>query len=204
MVAYIEPQTRNITRIFREATAEQVQAGADWYADARGIAGALATQHNVTVETAAGILAALSPMQSWGANVNLAERFLKAGGLHDGYLKANLAKARNILAGADPLAELGGDKVRNFYLSIITEGAEGVCIDRHAYSLAVNMRFPEGDIPGLKGKRYAQVVETYVRAARILSKEYGITLTPAQVQSVTWVIWRRKFWSEGAFDQHNM
>lgn len=36
-----------------------------------------------------------------------------------------------------------------------------------------------------------------------LSAEYDISLTPAQVQSVTWVLWRRKFWSVGAFDTHN-
>lgn len=204
MVAYIEPQTRNITRLFRQATAEQIEAGAEWYADAHGIATALATQHGTTVEVVSGILAALSPMMSWGANVNIAERFLREGGLHTGALYSNLAKARRILAGEAPLDVLGGDKVRNFYLSILTQGAEGICIDRHAYSLAVNTRFAEGDIPGLKGKRYAAVADCYKRAARILSAEYGETFTPAQVQSVTWVIWRLKFWAPGAFDSHNM
>lgn len=204
MVAYIAPQVRNITKLFRQADAETIQAGADWYQDAYEVAEALAKANNVSVDIVAGILAALSPLNAWGHNVNLAARFLAEGGLHAGYLKANLAKARDILAGAPIIPTLSGEKVTNFYLSIITKGAQGVCIDRHAYSLAVNTRFPEGDIPTLKGKRYAEVRDAYVRAARILSREYDIPLTPAQVQSVTWVVWRRKFWSEGAFDGHNV
>lgn len=202
MAEYITPSVRNITKLFRTASAEQVATGAAWYAEAHEYATTLATKHGLTVEAVAGIIAALSPMQSWGANINLAVRFLEAGGLHDGYLKGNLAKARAIFAGAAPLDTLGGDKVRNFYLSILTAGAEGVCIDRHAYSLAVNTRFTEGSIPGLAGKRYAEVVSAYVRAARILSAEYGQTITPAQVQSVTWTLWRAKFWAVGAFDRH--
>lgn len=202
MAEYIAPSVRNITKLFRTASADQVATGAAWYAEAHTYAVNLADQHGLTVETVAGIIAALSPMQSWGANINLAVRFLAEGGLYEGYLRSNLAKARDILAGAAPLDALGGDKVRNFYLSILSAGAEGVCIDRHAYSLAVNTRFTEGTIPNLKGKRYAEVVAAYVRAARILSAEYGQTITPAQVQSVTWTLWRAKFWAVGAFDQH--
>ena len=196
------PQTRHITRLFRTATPEQIVAGAAWYEDAHEVATALATKNGVTLEVAAGVLAALSPLQSWGANVNLAARFLAAGGLHAGYLSVGLAKARAILAGADPVVTLAGDKTVNFYKSIVTRGREGVTIDRHAWSLAVNVRYAEGNIPTIKGKRYAHAVEAYKRAARILSREYGIEITPAQVQAVTWVLWRNKFWSVGAFDSH--
>lgn len=198
------PTTRNVTRMFRTATAEQIASGAEWYAEANSYAHALAEGYGLTVQQTAGIIAALSPMQSWGANKVLAARLIEAGGLTAGYLLGNLDKANRILAGGDPLNILGGDKVRNFYLSILTAGAEGVCIDRHAWSLAVNHRYSEVDpknkIPTLKGARYDAAVEVYVRAARILSREYGMAITPAQVQSVTWVQWRRKFWAEGAFD----
>lgn len=197
------PSVRNITRLFRTATTEQIVAGSAWYENAYGLADALATKHGTTAEIAAGVIAALSPLNSWGSNLNLAEAFLRAGGLHAGYLSAGLAKARAILAGADIEPTLSGAKTINFYRSIITAGREGVCIDRHAWSLAVNVRYEEGNIPTLKGKRYTLAVEAYKRAAKILSREYGETFTPAQVQAVTWVLWRQKFWAAGAFDSHD-
>lgn len=200
MAKYVTPSTRNVTAVFRSATPEQIEAGIDWYADARRIAGVFADQYGVTVEVAAGVIAALSPLNSWGANVNLAGRFLAAGGLDAGYLKANLAKARAILGGADIEATLSGLKVTNFYLSIVSEGREGVCIDRHAYSLAVNDRSVSNAVPSLSPKRYAEVADTYVRAAKILSRELGFKIAPAVVQSVTWTVWRQRYWSAGAFD----
>lgn len=196
------PSTRNITRLFRTATPEQIAAGAAWYFDANEVAKALAAKNNVSVEVAAGVLAALSPLNSWGANVNLAARFLAAGGLHEGYLGTGLAKARAILAGADPVITLNGLKTVNFYRSILTAGAEGVTIDRHAWSLAVNVRYAEGSIPSLSGKRYGSAADAYRRAAAILSREYG-TVTAAQVQAVTWTLWRNKFWAEGAWDSRD-
>lgn len=197
---YKAPSVRNITRIFRTASPEEVQAGADWYADARRIAEVYAERYEVTPEIAAGVIAALSPMNGWGANLNLAARFLAAGGLDAGYLKANLAKARAILAGAEIVPTLSGLKVTNFYRSIVSAGADGVCIDRHAYSLAANDRAASNAVPSLSPKRYAEYADAYVRAAKILSRESGVELTPAQVQSVTWTLWRRMWWSEGAFD----
>lgn len=203
MGTWIEPQTRNITKLFREATPADIEEASNWYADAYRIAEAFSTRYGYTVAQCAGVIAATSPLQSWGANVNLSARILEAGGLTSGYLKLGLAKATAILDGANIEATLSGQKVVNFYRSILSAGKDGVCIDRHAYSLAVNTRFPEGGIPTLKGKRYDAVARCYIRAASILSKELGIDITPAQVQSVTWVLWRRKFWAAGAFDSHN-
>lgn len=203
MGTWIEPQTRNITRLFREASISDIESGMQWYQDAYNVADALATKYGYDVPTVAGVIAALSPLQSWGANVNLAARFLEAGGLTSGYLSEGLRKAQRILDGADPLAILTSSKVSNFYRSIVSAGMDGVCIDRHAYSLSVATRYAGGGIPTLTPKRYAQVAECYVRAARILSKEYELSISPAQVQSITWVLWRRKFWSADAFNTHN-
>lgn len=197
------PNVQHITRLFRSATPEQIVAGAQWYSDAYALASALAAKNDVSVEIAAGVIAACSPLLSWGANVNLAARFLSTpGGLHAGYLGAQLAKARAIAGGADIVKTLGGEKTINFYRSIVSAGREGVCIDRHAWSLAVNVRYGENGMPTLKGKRYALAVAAYKRAAVILSREYDTPLSAAQVQSVTWTLWRSKFWSIGAFDGH--
>lgn len=195
--------TRNITAVFRSADADLIAEGIAWYADARLIADALAAKHAVPVHVAAGVLAALSPLNSWGNNVNIAARMLASGGTLDrGYLGANLAKARRIMADGT-LDALGGLKVNNFYLSIITGGAEGVTIDRHAWCIAHNDRTRTNSIPKLSAKRYAEIADKYRRAAVILSREYGMPLSPAVVQAVTWVVWRRRYWGAGAFDTYN-
>ena len=197
----LSPSTRNVTRIFRTASLAEVQAGRDWYAAANRAAVDFAAKYAVTVEVAAGVLAATSPLNSWGANVRLADKVLAAGGTkNDGYLGLGLTKANAIIAGADPVATLNGLKTVNFYRSIVTAGAEGVTIDRHAWSVAVNFRYDGGIVPSISGKRYEAASEAYRRAARILSKEYGMDLSPAVVQAVTWVAWRNRWWSEGAWD----
>lgn len=196
------PQTRNITRLFRTATTEQIIAGVAWYDDAHEIASALAVKNGVTLEVAAGVLAAVSPLNSWGSNVNLAGRILANGGLTAGYLKVGLGKANRIIAGADILPALNGLKIMNFYQGIVSKGVHGVCIDRHSYSLVVNQRFTDKSMPSLTGKRYRAAVEAHVRAAKILSREYGVDFTPAQIQAVTWTLWRAKFWAAGAFDSY--
>lgn len=189
--------TRNITKVFRTATPAEIETGTGWYSDAYDVALAMAKAYDSNLSTAAGIIAALSPLNSWGNNVNLAHRLMASGGLTRGYLSNGLNKANAILAGASPMDVLKGDKVRNFYLSIISQGREGVCIDRHAYCIAMGKRT---DVPSLSTKRYEAVADKYRRAARILSKEYGEDFTPAQVQSVTWTLWRRRYWAEGAWD----
>ena len=195
--------TRNITAVFRSADAELIAEGVAWYADARLIADALAARHSLPVHVTAGVLAALSPLNSWGNNVNLAARMLASGGtLSSGYLKANLAKARRIIAEGN-IDALGGLKVNNFYRSIISGGADGITIDRHAYCLAFNDRSMTQKVPKLSATRYAEIAERYRRASVILSKEYGMPLSPAVVQAVTWVVWRRRYWGAGAFDQYN-
>jgi hypothetical protein len=199
------PLTRNITRVFRKATSEQVTTGLDWYAEAHEFALDSAARHGITLAQSAGILAALSPMQSWGANKALAERFMAAGGLDAGYLPDNLAKARRILSGEVESADiLTSNKVGAFFHGILTRGqTDVVCIDRHAWDIAVNVRNTDQTRPGLGSKaRYGAAVEAYVNAARILTPEVGMPLFPAELQAVVWVTWRHRFWAEGAFDGH--
>lgn len=199
------PMTRHVLRVYRAATPEQHAAGLAWYDDAASVSYALAVANGHSVATAAGVIAATSPVNSWGSNVNLAARILASGDTSSGYLSSGLAKARAILDGARPLDVLSGEKVRNFYLCIALAGRhpDAVCVDRHAYDLAVNHRHTDATRPGLTPKRYALVAEVYRRAAVVASRESGRVVTPAQVQAVTWLAWRSRFWATGAYDQHN-
>lgn len=196
MADALTPMVRNILRVFRSATPEQLETGMNWYKDARGICEDFATAHGVTPEVAAGVFAALSPQNSYGANVNLARRFLASGGtLDSGYLGMGLAKARAIYEGADIRTTLLGSrgfKTLNFFVSINSAGQDGVCIDRHAYCIAVNEKV--ANIPSLSEKRYAAIALAYARASRYAG------ITAAEIQAVTWVVWRQRYWAEGAFD----
>lgn len=194
--------TANVTRVFRLAAPEQHAAGFDWYADAYATAHEFAATYNVTPEVAAGVIAATSPLNSWVANVSIARRMLASKGtLTTGYLGSGLAKARAIMAGSPIIETLHSEKISAFYACIVSNGlTDEVCIDRHAYDIAVNERNTDVTRPTIKGKRYAAVADAYVRAARILSREAGADISPAQVQAITWVAWRRRFWAEGAFD----
>lgn len=195
------PRTVRVTRLFRAASDEHRAAGRNWYADAFGISHTLADKYSISAESAAGIIAALSPLNSWGHNVTLADRLIANGGLSKGYLTVGLRKANAILAGADPMDILKSDKVRNFYLSISTNGKSGVTIDRHAWAIATGVRGSDGKI----GRRaYRAASDTYVRAADILSRETGAEWYPAQVQAATWVAHRARFWAPGAWDRQSV
>lgn len=192
----LKPSTRNITRVYRQATDAQIASGMAWYDVANDEAVRLSGLYNVTVDVASGVIAALSPMMSWAANKLVAERIIRAQGTAtDGALKANIAKANRIILGEPVLDVLTSDKVRNFYLCIAARGeTNGVCVDRHAMDIAVNTRRSESERGKLTPKQYAEYAAAYQRAASILG------VPAAKVQAITWVAWRARYWSEGAFD----
>ena len=193
--------TRNVTRVFRDATPAQLSEGMSWYATALEFSRALGVAYDLTTEQTAGIVAALSPRVSWGQNVNSTIVFLKSGGVECGELGANVAKSRRIYAGESNDSVLGGNKVRAFYACIMAAGITNeVCIDRHAYDVMTNARNVDATRPKMSDTVYRLGVAAYQNAARILSKEYGYTITPAQVQAVTWTAWRARYWAEGAHD----
>jgi hypothetical protein len=187
----IEFSAQNIVDVYLSATPEQIAAGEHWYDAAQEFAQYL-TVYGVTVEQAAGIIAALSPMNSWGANKMLAEKFIANGGLEGGYLGVGLRKAAAILAGEDIVSTLKSNKIVNFYLNIM--GEDGVTCDRHAIDIAMNTRHTDKTRPGLTDKRYNAIADAYREAAA----QFGIKASV--MQSITWTAWRNRYWAEGAYD----
>jgi hypothetical protein len=187
----VTPLTRRATIEFRRATPAQLDAGRAWYAEANDIARDQADEFGVTIETASGIIAALSPRLGWGQNVMLAERVLSHHGtLQRGALGRSLAQANAIYAGAAPLDVLGGPKTRAFYTGILTAGTEGgAVIDRHAWDMLTGIR---GATPPTL-KQYRTAADVMHRAAEILGE------TVHTVQATTWLAWRSRWWSERAF-----
>jgi hypothetical protein len=175
--------TRNITKAYRLASDDDRQAGEMWYAHAYAFCESLDSD----VSRAAGVVAALSPMLSWPRNMVMAEAVYA--GERRGCLSSNIAKAVRILDGEAPLDVLRGTKVRSFYANIMGDG-DAVTVDRHAMMVADNTVYASDDLD-FSATNVRRIADEYRRAARILSRETGRTLTPAMVQATVWVWWRK-------------
>lgn len=189
----LTPQTRHVTRAWRASTDQDRQAGKSWYPDAHGLARSL----DADVQRAAGIIAVLSPMTSWETNVRLAQDTYAGRPVRG--LGPSVRKARAILDGQVP-AEIikpspRARKVWSFWL-LISDPTDDrtVCVDRHAYDIAVG-RVTDDSVRAeylRKVGAYETVAECYRRAARVISRETGERWTPAEIQATTWVYWRRQ------------
>lgn len=178
------PTAENIVAMWREATIGEMVEGMAWYRDAHSIAKALSP---ADIRKGAGVLAALSPMTPWGRNIMLAARAFEDGEA-SGTLGTSVRSANKILAGTDPLDVLGGDKVRAFFACIADPASNEVCIDRHAFDVAVGQETNNETRAALKRKGvYAEFVQAYRDAVEMID----FPISPAQLQAVTWLTWRR-------------
>lgn len=174
----------HILETYFAAAREEIAAGREWYEDANRLAHTL-TGHrpDVTPAMAAGVIAALSPLTPWERNKELALRAV-VDGHASGTLSNSVRAADRILAGEDPLDVLKSDKVRNFYLCIMGD-VDAVCIDRHAWEVFEGKRYADKDRPKVTTKRYREAAQAYREAAHVLA------LQPAELQAITWLVWRR-------------
>ena len=181
------PSADILVAAFRTLDLADVSAGIEWYAEAYDIARVLGIRYGVSTEQAAGVIAALSPQQGWAHNVKSAERFLADNSVRV-HTESNMGKCRRILAAQtrdEILAILHADKTQNFFLGIATQGAEGVCIDRHAIDIALGVRHTEKTRPSIGKRLYRDAADAYVRAAEALNAE-GCVISPAELQAVLW------------------
>jgi hypothetical protein len=112
-----------------------------------------------------------------------------ADGHASGTLGRSCAVADAILGGTAPLDVLAGPKVRAFYALIADPGrADVVCVDRHAVDVAVGLRLGEAErsrcYPLARAGWYDRFADCYRRAGQRLG------VRAAQVQAVTWLVWR--------------
>lgn len=181
------PSVSNVLAVYNGASAHNMREGLSWYLDAHNEAVRLADGVAHAVPMAAGIIAALSPMNGWENNKNKARQLIAQEGNGEGCgLYRNVAKASAIYHGSDPLDILGGDKVRAFYQTILDPtGDIDPVIDRHAFDIAVGERTSEKrrSILSRKGV-YSSFADVYREAAIIAG------IGSAQMQAITWVAWR--------------
>lgn len=181
----IGPTARQVLRVYRQATDEQVTEGLRWYHHAHGVAASL---DPADPRRAAGVIAALSPRVAWARNVELAARAC-ADGRASGTLGSSQRAADAILAGGDPLAVLRGPKVRAFFTLIADpDDPVAVCVDRHGIDVAVGQRLREAQRSAWFPLQRRGLYDTFAGCYRRAARRLGVR--PAQVQAVTWVHWR--------------
>lgn len=191
----------NIENVYLSATVEQMIAGRNWYSDANRLAYTISKTFSQPIENVIGVIAAVSPLNSWGNNINLAGRIVEGHvnnmPVTNGYLTNGLVKANRILIDpafyATPEIYLKSQKIAAFYDSILNNGhGTLVCVDRHAYSIAVNQKLT--DSTRLTNLQYRVIANAYVNAAD------NLYIEPQILQAITWVVWRNRFYAAGAFD----
>jgi len=186
-----------ILAVYFSANPAEVQHGAQWYKQAQTIAQTIANSYSLSLQTVAGVIAALSPNNRWERNVSDADLLCKlhvSGGdcaaLKVSTYNANKRKALQILSGFAPIDILGGLKVRSFY-DCIMGNLGAVCIDGHAYSVWLGDRVPTTKTPKISSKLYGAIAADFKLATVQINQIVGAEYKPAQIQAITWLVWRR-------------
>jgi len=155
------------------------------------------TGQNVSVQQVLGVVSALSPMQEWNKNKEIAIELIMTG--NTGYMERGKQKARDILsipyvyhslmspAQIDDKIQtiLNGEKTKTFYENMVyPTRSGGVTVDRHAISIAI------GHIADDKEQSISGAVYTFIENCYIMTAE-TLGLAPLHLQSITWQTWKR-------------
>lgn len=188
--------TKRILRTFELATAQEIEHGVKWYANAAADARAISKAHGVPFNTVVGVISALSPNNRWERNLvdarNLIGAYLSGEDVEAVTVctyKAMRAKAWQIMeesgASVERIMEiLNGQKIKAFAACIM--GLDACCIDGHAFNIAMGKRESLTDAKVSVGvKMFRTLQEAYSNAG----KRRGFTAY--EMQAITWVTWRR-------------
>jgi len=186
----------SIIRFYGLSTLSEQGEGMEWYNEANRYCKELGNRFNVSIQQAAGIIAAFSPQAGWAENKRYAVSFF----INPTHRLRSLVqdlKARKIVtlkSEADIYHSLSVNgsayKTKSFFLNILNPDIQtDVTIDRHA--VAVCIQSP--DNPSALGKEYANITKAqydffqmcYIKAANTLD------ILPHQLQAITWLTYRR-------------
>lgn len=176
--------THNILNLTDKTTQVEWDEGLEWYR---------LRNHEFPTPTAAGVVAALSPNNSWKMNQKQARQALAERSTENiGHTSLCKRRAQAIMDGSSPYTILGGNKTRNFFRNIYEPDRPGpVTVDRHAYAIALGIDPKEArsNPPNYKKLynkgQYRAVQGAFNTAGRVLN------ITGAQIQAITWLTHRR-------------
>jgi len=178
---------------FDSAINGELGAGMLWYFRANELCQEFVDRYESisTLEQAAGILAAISPMKTWDQNVKEAHRAMKTG-RHFGLPDVD-TKVKRMLGGFHPTEVLKGPgikgyKVYAFYECISDpQNSQHVVIDRHMWNLVL-LGNPPKIIEQAKysADQYEWAEQRFVTVAEALE------IRPHQLQAIAWLVRRRQ------------
>lgn len=190
-MTHLSDNAIKIMQTILAAPSDLYTAGASWYQDAHDFAVCIAERYGYSIEQASGVIAALSPQQSWDFNKRAAEASLKAHAAGEvvtqaitGQTQANISKALRIMDGQAPEVVLTGNmpksghKVWSFYNNILNPASsQHVTVDRHAIKIWAT----EADTwTFITPNRYAAIERDYQAVALALG------ILPMQAQAIAW------------------
>jgi hypothetical protein len=186
-VAQAARYRRNLRRLYARATDADKREGLAWYPTAQAACLTWADAFNVEARTIACVIAAISPQCDWTSNLRIAFEVLSGQTLvTGGALRANVAKARRILADR-ALVTTGyfksGPKVEAFALNLAGHGW-AVTIDNHAIQAARN---DPARTMAVRATAYSIFADCYHDVA------VGFGLRPCDFQAIIWCIWKRRY-----------
>lgn len=195
--------TRHIAGMLQLASASDIDQGMGWYQRAYDLAVRfIHTYDGLMLGQAIGVIAALSPNNKWVRNCRDAEAMIRL--WHQGQdprqakvctFSKNKDKAARVLELESVDTEaiqdiLSGQKVVAFY-RCISGFDDTVCVDGHAYAIWLGERVPTTQTPKIGKATYAAITRSFIFVSERSFELCGHSLTPAQVQAVTWVTYRR-------------
>lgn len=171
----------NLTDAGNRLTTYEVIAGTGWYLGAENLARRFARKYGCTKHQAAGVIAAMSPNQTWANNIIMAEQALA--GNPRGFSSA-VARVQRILAGGSIIGTFpeptgNSHKIREFYRAI-SGNANAVVVDRWALRAAwPNYESSVHDLERVGV--YAMVADCYREVAALFDME------PRDFQAAIWI-----------------
>jgi len=186
--------TRNILRVYRNATPQEKAQGLAWYNEAQKACRDMSVKHKVPMHIVTAVCAALSPSNKWARNLidtdTIIAAYLRGDAIETvkvSTYNAMKEKAWGILSESPTTSKamtlLNGQKIISFFECIM--GMDNCCIDGHAFNIVTNKRIPLNDAKtGLTKRKYKELQGLYRRAA----KQEGIAAY--EMQAITWVAWR--------------
>ena len=177
----------NIISAFSLATSAEIDAGKQWYLEARFICRGISKRHKVPFKKVCGIMAALSVGTSWEQNIKDTEGFLVSEGYKCTTYLNNVRKAEDILLLDKPkvrdiLKVLNGPKITRFFLNIYSSKYNEVTIDRHMIALwhgSFDYKFSGTS-------KQLQVIRNTLSEVSL-----ALGFKPYQLQAIVWLVWKR-------------
>jgi hypothetical protein len=189
---------KNLLRYYNLATAEELAVGKNWYKEANEFCQGLATEYGLEIWKVAGIVAALSPQNTWVQNKIDARNFISRGGRGFMGQRDRTIKSKKILKASsasevhDLLSTKPGYalKTKAFYRNILLpEFCDSVCIDRHHLAACTMRPNKVRAISNKEGVITGKQYRFLANATVVASRKAG--LIPNQFQAVVWGTLRR-------------